>query len=218
MKTLIAGIILIVLLGLGGFLYRAATENANQTIACPVDAKLCPDGTSVSHTGPSCSFPACPAPNISFDSLNLAFALPDGYTANELPDAAAIAAYGKNINATSTIESDIVIHDYQVTASTTALQVIQNTAVGDASGAPVPVTAYSSQQIGTHRYTIVSLGRFEGVVHTAFYLTRGNDVLRFDAINKNVLNWTDPSLDASALPANVDVKQLLTTLQGDQGE
>lgn len=28
--------------------------------ACPADARLCPDGSSVSRTGPNCSFPACP--------------------------------------------------------------------------------------------------------------------------------------------------------------
>lgn len=27
---------------------------------CPADARLCPDGSSVSRTGPNCTFPACP--------------------------------------------------------------------------------------------------------------------------------------------------------------
>jgi hypothetical protein len=30
------------------------------TTACPADAKLCPDGSSVGRTGPNCTFPACP--------------------------------------------------------------------------------------------------------------------------------------------------------------
>ena len=29
--------------------------------ACPMIAKLCPDGSSVSATGPNCEFAACPA-------------------------------------------------------------------------------------------------------------------------------------------------------------
>jgi hypothetical protein len=28
--------------------------------ACTEEAKLCPDGSSVSRTGPDCEFPACP--------------------------------------------------------------------------------------------------------------------------------------------------------------
>ncbi|MBI2121040.1 MAG: hypothetical protein HYT94_05450 [Parcubacteria group bacterium] len=31
-------------------------------IACPQDAKLCPDGSSVGRTGPNCEFSACPIP------------------------------------------------------------------------------------------------------------------------------------------------------------
>ncbi|MGB4076548.1 MAG: hypothetical protein WBK28_02490 [Minisyncoccia bacterium] len=30
------------------------------SLACPMDAKLCPDGSAVGRTGPNCEFPACP--------------------------------------------------------------------------------------------------------------------------------------------------------------
>jgi len=33
-------------------------------VACPMIAKLCPDGSSVSPKGPKCEFPACPASNM----------------------------------------------------------------------------------------------------------------------------------------------------------
>ncbi len=32
----------------------------SQPIACPMDAKLCPDGTAVGRVAPVCAFPACP--------------------------------------------------------------------------------------------------------------------------------------------------------------
>jgi len=35
-------------------------EKKNKNIACPMDAKLCPDGSYVSRTGPNCEFAACP--------------------------------------------------------------------------------------------------------------------------------------------------------------
>jgi len=50
------------------FLLNNATENAatitvsneNDQIACPMDAKICPDGSAVGRTGPNCEFTPCP--------------------------------------------------------------------------------------------------------------------------------------------------------------
>lgn len=39
----------------------AACTQAPQ--ACPMDAKICPDGTAVGRSGPSCEFAPCPAEN-----------------------------------------------------------------------------------------------------------------------------------------------------------
>jgi len=40
--------------------HRALADDAPH-IACPMIAKLCPDGSAVSPTGPNCEIPACPA-------------------------------------------------------------------------------------------------------------------------------------------------------------
>ena len=32
-------------------------------IKCPMDAKICSDGSTVTRTGPKCQFPACPSPS-----------------------------------------------------------------------------------------------------------------------------------------------------------
>jgi hypothetical protein len=50
-------------------------------------------------------------------------------------------------------------------------------------------------------------------VDTAYYLARGSDVLRFDAIDGNVTNWADSSLNIQQLPVNAALRKLLTTLQ-----
>ena len=71
-KLLLAGIVLIVVLGLGGFLYRNMLEHPpspTQTV-CTLEAKICPDGTTVGRTGPSCEFSPCPPPNVSIDSTS----------------------------------------------------------------------------------------------------------------------------------------------------
>ncbi|MBI3572528.1 hypothetical protein HY091_03290 [Candidatus Kaiserbacteria bacterium] len=214
MKSLLIGVVLILVVGLGGFAYRNAVEHPSRPIACPVDAKVCPDGTAVARVGTTCDFPACPAPNVSLADAAIAFALPAGFAATASPDAATVAAYAATV-ASLTAPSEIIIRRYLLDASSTALAVIQETALGMASGAPLPATAFTSTTLGTHRFTVAAIGRFEGVVDTAYYLSRGQDVLRFDAVDQGVANWTDPGLKVSGLPANAALRVLLATLQGD---
>jgi hypothetical protein len=211
MKSLFLGIIAIVLAGIGGLVYRNAIEQRGQVIACPVDAKVCPDGTSVGRIGTSCVFPVCPPPNDTISSLGISFAVPDGFERIDLPES--VVAYQLQ-TASSTTLSRIHIHQYPISASSTALKTIQETALGDASGLPVSATAYSSTTLGTHRFTVVRIGRFEGVVTTAYYLARTNDVLRFDAIDSEVLDWTSPDLDINTLPAHQGLRSFLSTLSG----
>lgn len=43
----------------GGFLL--SNKSSVKRVACTQEAKICPDGTSVSRTGPNCEFPKCPS-------------------------------------------------------------------------------------------------------------------------------------------------------------
>lgn len=214
MRSLLFGILIIVLVGFGGLIYRNVVEHPNQPIACPVDALVCPDGTSVSRIGTSCTFPVCPPPNVSFSDIDIAFAVPEGFVEAEFPDAASVAAYEKSPTDTSTSADSIIIRRYDIAPGSTALETIQQTAIGGASGLPVPLTSFSSTVLGTHRFTVVSIERFEGIIDTAYYLARNTDILRFDAIDRDVFNWTDSNLDTSTLPANTALRELLGTLQG----
>ncbi|MDP1706972.1 MAG: hypothetical protein Q8L30_00205, partial [bacterium] len=95
MKSLLLGVVVIILLGFGGLVYRNAVERPYLPTACTLDAMVCPDGTSLGRTGPFCEFPACPPPNVSLTEARVAFAIPEGFTEVTLPDAASIAAYEK---------------------------------------------------------------------------------------------------------------------------
>ena len=212
MKELLLGVVLIVIVGVGGLVYRNAVEHPLQPIACPMDAMMCPDGTSVGRTGSSCTFGECLPPNVSLADINISFALPEGFSAAELPDAASVAAY-EAVEASST-SARIVVRRYAITASSTALETIQQTAIGGASGLPVAATSFSSSVLGARRFSVVSIERFEGVVDTAYYLARGTDVIRFDAIDTGVMNWSNVSLNVAALPAHAALVNLLVTLQG----
>lgn len=214
MKSLFLGILAIIIIGVGGFAYRNAVEHPTQPIMCPLGALVCPDGSSVSRTGSSCVFPICPPPNISLSSVGISFAIPAEVTVATLPDAASVAAYRLSNIASSTTGANIIIRRYMIATSSTALETIQQTALSGTSGLPVGATAYSSTVLGTHRFSVVLIERFEGVVDTAYYLARATDVLRFDAIDTGVMNWTDKNVDVSLLPAHVALRKLLTTLQG----
>jgi|CXWL01.1.fsa_nt_gi hypothetical protein len=214
MKGLLLGMLLIIVVGIVGLVYRNSVEHPSQQIACPMDALVCPDGTAVSRAGSSCTFPVCPPPNVSLPDDNLSFALPTGFVASEIPDAASIIAYAFPITASSTPVAEIVIRRYAVHASSTPLATIQQTAISAASGLPIGATSFTSTTLSNHRFTIVVIERFEGVIDTAYYLTRGAEVLRFDAIDRNVALWTDPNLDTRTLPAHAALIKLLTTLQG----
>jgi hypothetical protein len=213
MKTLLLGIAFIILVGVGGLVYRNAVEHPSQPIACPLDALVCPDGTAVGRTGSSCTFPACPLPNVLLAEVGISYAIPSGFAEVALPDAASVAAYDASSTASSSA-AHLIIRSYTVDASSTPLATIEETAIGGASGAPVPATAFTSSVFGTHRFTVVALERFEGTIDTAYYLARGRDVLRFDAVDTGVLGWTDSALDVSALPAHAAIVKLLATLVG----
>ena len=209
MKSLLFGIAIIVVLGVGGFIYRNAVEHPQQPIACPVNYLRCPDGTSVPHLESSCEFPACPLPNVSFPENDISFAIPEGF-ASVGPEEGTIAVYESTQASTS---ARIVLTHFEISASSTALATIKETAISTTSEMPAPVTAFSSALLGGKNFTVVAIERFEGVVTTAYYLARTTDVLRFDAIDQGVANWTSPSLDISTLPANKALRKLLTTLE-----
>ena len=66
------GLLIIFLAGLGGYYLGKKTSSQllpiekmkptiSQSQKCPMDAKICPDGSSVSRSGPDCEFVACPS-------------------------------------------------------------------------------------------------------------------------------------------------------------
>jgi hypothetical protein len=59
---IIAGVILLATLLTGTYLLG---KNQNTKIACTLEAKICPDGSSVGRTGPKCEFSPCPKTKIT---------------------------------------------------------------------------------------------------------------------------------------------------------
>ncbi len=212
MKKLLLGGVIIVVVLIGGLVYRNAVEHPSQPITCPVDKLACPDGTFVAREGMSCEFPVCAPPNISLSSLGIAFALPPGFVENTAPDATGEASYELPGVGTTTQPADIAIYSYAISASSTALATIQATAISGTSERPVNPTLFTSKTINGRTFTVVPIERFEGVIDTAYYLTHGAVLLRFEAIDRGA-DWTNPTLTISTLPAHGALEKMLGTLQ-----
>lgn len=219
MKGLFLGIALIILVGVGGLIYRnAVSRPVVSSGACTLDAKVCPDGSAVGRVAPACDFAACPPPNITLDAAGITFALPSGFSSIAEANGETLGVYAledPNVSTTAstTAPDELVIKQYAIPSGEGASDVMRATAISDTSGMPVSPTAFSAVTLGSDTYTFVVLGRFEGVVHVAYYLPHGATVLRFDAIDQNVSGWTNPSLDIAGLPTNAALRAMLTTLQ-----
>lgn len=61
-KYIVLGVFLLAILAAGGaLLFFGDREQGGEQIACTMEALMCPDGSYVGRSGPSCAFSACPA-------------------------------------------------------------------------------------------------------------------------------------------------------------
>lgn len=217
MKLLLAGIVLIVVVGLGGFVYRNALEHRStptQT-ACTLEAKICPDGTTARRTGPSCAFAPCLPPNASVDALGIAFALPAGYSDHGSTTLVPpwYRMFTKSASSTDSVHA-IVIRDYAIpTGSTTDEVILANTLLEPSDMPPKDMSAFSPKIIGTRTFLEIVTSRFEAVVSSSYFLIRKHDVLEFEIIERDVINWTSPSLIPDNLPQHQALIKMLGTLE-----
>lgn len=58
--ALLLGVIVIIIVGLGGYFISRLNPTAPAGGVCTMDAKECPDGSYVGRVPPSCEFAACP--------------------------------------------------------------------------------------------------------------------------------------------------------------
>lgn len=222
MKKFLFAIVLLVLIGIAGFFYRNALEHpigpvATSTVptACTLEAKVCPDGTSVGRTGPSCAFAPCLPPNVELPLISIAFALPSGYSENKNAtgnDASLVASYQKASEVAGSFHT-ILVRRYPIPAGATAESVMLANTLYESSGKmPTSMKEFSPVIVNGKTFYSIVLERFEGQVHSAYYLTRANDVLRFEVLERDVTNWTDSTLIVANLPAHQALLKMLSTL------
>lgn len=220
MKQLAVLVFLLALIGIAGFLYRNALERPlppdSVVTACTLEAKVCPDGSSVGRQGPDCAFAACPLPNKELPGLGVSFAIPAGFAEN--PDAPTpgddlVIAFEKPSLAPQ-VPHAIVIRRYPIPEGQTAEQVMVANTIYDTSGEPVAgIGEFTAVTLNGRTFQSLTVDRFEAQVHTVYYLPRANDVLRFEVLERDVVEWTEPSLVINDLPEHAAFLRMLGTLQ-----
>lgn len=219
---------LLAVVGIVGFLYRATLEGplhgtnmATSTGgACTAEAKICPDGSSVGRSGPSCEFAACAFPNVDFPVAGISFALPVGFKADSANtgDTSLLGAYEKvPLTSSSSAPQTVVVRRFPIPAGKDANAVMLAQTMYESSGMqPKSMQEFKPVIINGKTYQMIVVERFEAVVHVEYYLPREHDVLRFEALERNVMNWSDASLNIRTLPSVAALEMLLGTLQSNE--
>lgn len=228
MKQLFFSVVLLAVVGIVGFLYRATLEGplhgtnmaTSTAAACTAEAKICPDGSSVGRSGPSCEFAACAFPNVAMPAAGIAFALPIGYKADaaNTGDTSLLGAYEKvSLISTSSAPETIVVRRFPIPAGKDANSVMLAQTMYESSGLqPKSMQEFKPVIINGTTYQMIVVERFEAIVHVEYYLPRTHDVLRFEALERNVMNWSDPALNVRTLPSVAALESTLGTLQSNE--
>lgn len=217
MKSLFLGLALILLLGVAGFFYRNVMESTGtpEPIACTMEAKICPDGSAVGRSGPSCAFAPCAFPNAEDPALGIAFVVPEGYAANAdaLGADETLRAVFEKTSPTEGVPHALVVRVYPIPAGETAEDVIiSETLFETADMGAESMDQFEQVTIGGREFFSVVVERFEAQVHSLYYLPRTNDVLRFEVLERDVVEWMEPTLDVEELPEHSALIELLETL------
>jgi hypothetical protein len=219
MKQLLAGVAILFVVGIASFLYRNTVERPGVVAlegACTMEAKICPDGTSVGREGPSCAFSPCPASNVEIPSAGVSFVIPEGYSAGEGAsgtNSELLAVFVKP-SLSEAVSHTIRVYQYQVPEGKTADDVIlERTQYQPADEAAEDFARFSTKSVNGKAFRTTTIERFEALVHTSYFLAREGNVLRFDVTEHDVTGWMEPGLAIDMLPEHQALNALLASLQ-----
>src|SRR5688572_28863264 len=94
-------------------------ESPGPVMACPLDAKICSDGSTVGRLAPSCEFAACPT-----DSSAVTYEVPPGYEEKPITGSASTIGVFVKPSLSESVSHTITISRYAIPAGKTANDVI----------------------------------------------------------------------------------------------
>jgi len=207
MKQLLLGVVLLVLIGIAGFFYRNAIEAPGPVVACPLDAKLCADGSSVGRVLPTCEFAACPTTQGA-----VSYTMPAGYTVGTSVDASVRDTFVKP-SLSGTPSHTITVREYAIPEGQTANDVIIANTIFYPSDMPAEsMDQFDPLTVNGKTYQSVVIERFEAIVHSAYYLPLEGKVLKFEIVEHDVTDWMEPILVVNTLPEHAALIQMLGTV------
>ena len=202
MKTLALGIVLIILLGVGGFLYRNVLETTGDgPVACTMDAKVCPDGSGVGREGPSCEFTPCPFPEGYFSTS-------EGIGADE-----EVRVVLEKPSLSESVSHTIVIRQFPLEENTAEEVMLRETVLQPSDMQVEDMEKFDRVLINGRTFHSIVVERFEAQVQSYYYLPRETDVLRFEVHERDVVDWMEPGLQIEELPEHKVLLTLLSSLQ-----
>jgi len=219
-KQLFAGIVLILVVGIGAFMYRNMMERplepiGQQPVACTMEAKICPDGSSVGRQGPNCEFAACPLPGVEIPEVRIGFMLPPGYT--QIMQGAASQETLRTFTKPSlspSVQHSISVKHYPIPAGNTADEVIlANTRYQPSDMNAEDFSRFATKTIAGNTVRSTVIERFEALVQSSYFLVHGNEVIRFDVVEHDVTGWMESGLVVENLPEHKALLQLLASLK-----
>ena len=218
MKELLLGIVLVVLLGIGGFFYRNTLEqHVPSPIACTEEARVCPDGSAVGRVGPTCEFASCPFPNVALNG-EIAFLAPEGYTENKdaLSESTLLAAFEKQSTAEG-VPHAIIVRKLSVTPEDGVEDdIIRNTIFETSDRGAESIEQFEKKILNGRQFYVVTVERFEAQIHTLYYLPHtahgATSLYLFEVLERDVAEWTEPDLVIEELPEHRALLSLLSTL------
>lgn len=219
MQQLLAGAVILFVLGFGSFLYRNIMERPSVTlpeVACTMEARLCPDGSSVGRTGPRCEFASCAFPNIELSGIGVSFAAPVGYTQDSTTYASdRNVLYALTKPSLSQVPPHtLIVRRYPIPEGESAERVmLAATRFQPADEEATDTRRFANLTVGSRTFREVTIERFEALVHTRYYLVREQDVLAFDIVEHGVTSWMEPSLAVRELPEHAALLGMLRSLQ-----
>lgn len=217
MKTLALGVVVIILLGVGGFLYRNVLETTGDgPVACTMDAKVCPDGTGVGREGPSCEFAPCPFPNAEDKEAQIAFVVPEGYFSSEegIGSDVQVRVVLQKPSLSESVPHYIIVRQFSIPEGETAEDVmLQETTLQPSDMQVEDIDELDRVLINGKSFYSIVVERFEAQVQSYYYLPRETDVLRFEVQERDVTEWTNPNLVIEELPEHKALLTLLSSLQ-----
>jgi hypothetical protein len=185
MKELIALLAFVLVVGVGGFLYRNALERplvggGGGVSPCASDAQICPDGTAIARSGAACAFAPCPFPNVEIGDI--ALVVPSGFVAvtAATTDPAVVGVFDAAA-LSGAAGGRIEVRHYAVPAGASANETVLATAQSVEGALPESMLAFTPIIVNGATFEVIDLGTPEAP-RTGYYLLRESSVLRIDAI------------------------------------